>query len=240
VKAGVYFGRVTHRRLRPVAHSLAYDVATVFVNVDDLAGGQLPGLLSYNHWNLFTLRDADHGYADGRPIADFAWDTVRNCAQDSDITEIFMLCYPRMLGYGFNPLTCYFCCDRDGRTRMMIYEVRNTFGGRHVYVTDVFHDDAPNYARAQKRLYVSPFNKVEGEYGLRASEPGASVSVGVSLTTSEGPLLKAYFSGKYKPLSNWQLLRICFGLPLMSFKVVAAIHWEALKLWRKGLKVQSH
>lgn len=232
----IYFGTVTHRRLRPIEHHLAYDVASVFVDVDDLAAGRTPALLSHNRFNLFSIHDTDHGEADGRSISDFAWAKVRATAGSADVARIYMLCYPRVLGYGFNPLTTYFCVTAEGEPRMMIYEVRNTFGGRHVYATDTL---TPGYVRTEKLFQVSPFNKVEGTYALRATEPGETVAVGVALTTDEGPVLKAYFKGKRKPLTSLQLLRVFFGLPMMSLKVILAIHWEALKLWRKGLKLQS-
>jgi uncharacterized protein len=236
VEPGIYFGTVTHRRLRPVEHHLAYDVASVFVDVDDLAGGLTPVLLSHNRFNLFSIHDKDHGEADGRSISDFAWSTVRSIAGSEDVARIYMLCYPRLLGFGFNPLTTYFCVSSAGEPCVMIYEVRNTFGGRHVYVTDAI---SPGYARTEKLFRVSPFNSVEGTYGLRASDPGETVTVGVALTTDDGPLLKAYFTGKRKPLTSLQLMRVFFGLPFMSLKVILAIHWEALKLWKKGLKLHS-
>ncbi len=239
VQPCIYFGTVTHRRLQPVVHELRYDVACVLVDVDRLGRSDLPPILSHNAVNLFSIHDCDHGNADGRSISDFAWGKLRETGRASDVNRIFMLCYPRVLGFGFNPITTYFCITATGETRMMIYEVRNTFGERQVYVVDAHAPAEPNYGRAAKRMRVSPFNKVEGDYGLRASEPGETVTIGVSLTVADAPVLKAYFAGKRKPLSTAQLLRIFFGLPFMSLKVILAIHWEALKLWKKGLRLQQ-
>ena len=95
------------------------------------------------------------------------------------------------------------------------------------------------YTHTEKTFRVSPFNKVEGHYGLRATLPADEVSLGVALTTTEGPIMKAYFRGRRRPLSNAMLMRVFLNLPLMTLKVLAAIHWEALKLWAKGLKLQS-
>jgi uncharacterized protein len=234
----IYFGTVTHQRVRPVRHHLAYDVASVFVDLDDLARGNLPNLLRYNKPGLFSVRDRDHGDQPGESISAFARRLVRE-AGVLGIERIMMLCYPRVLGYGFNPLTTYFALDKEGRTRLMIFEVHNTFGGRHSYVTREFTGDAPMRHDVEKQLRVSPFNRIEGSYVLRATEPDEQVMVSVALSTAEGPLLNAVFRGKRKPLSNTQLLRVFFGLPWLSVKVIAAIHWEALKLWRKGLKLQS-
>jgi uncharacterized protein len=237
--SGVYFGKVTHHRLRPVAHHLAYDVASVFVDLDDLAVGHLPFLLSRNRFNMFSIHDRDHGERADEAIRDFAWRTVRQVSGSETIKRIYMLCYPRILGYGFNPLTAYFAVDANGMTRVVIYEVHNTFGGRHSYVTEMLEPGSVNVSRTEKVLRVSPFNKVEGTYILRTTEPRENVVLAVAHSTSDGPLLNAYFSGHWKPLDNVQLLRVFFGLPLMTLKVIAAIHWEALKLWKKGLKLQQ-
>ena len=149
-----------------------------------------------------------------------------------------MLCYPRILGFAFNPLTTYFALDAAGQTRLVIYEVHNTFGGRHTYVSNPIKPGENIYHVTEKRFRVSPFNAVEGQYGLRASEPGDKIAVGVALSTAEGPLLKAHFQGTRKTLNSLNLLGSFVKFPLMSLKVVGGIHWEALKLWLKGLNLQ--
>jgi uncharacterized protein len=235
----LYRGTVTHRRLRPVQHALSYDVVAVLVDVDAIAETVMHNrLLSYNRFNMFGIDDRDHGAGDGTTIRDFAWSLVKSKLGTQDVRQIFMLCYPRLLGFVFNPMTTYFCVDAEGRTRLMIYEVHNTFGGRHSYVTEAIAADAPNFHQTEKVFYVSPFNKIEGQYGLKASPPLDRVSVGVSLTTQDGPTLNAYFAGQRVELSDRNLLRVFFAYPLMTLKVVVAIHFEALKLWLKGLKVQ--
>ncbi len=239
IEQGIYFGTVTHRRLRPAVHSLSYDVASLLVDVDLLPSNGLPGLFSYNRFNLFSIHDRDHGQMNNQSISDFAWSVVRQTPGTGDVTQIYMLCYPRVLGYGFNPMTAYYAVTAAGETRLMIYEVHNTFGGRHTYVSGAFEAGQLNYSHAEKVFRVSPFNGIEGQYGLRATNPLETLTLGVSLTTAEGPLLKAYFTGRRRPLTHVQLLRMFFGLPLMTLKVFGAIHWEALKLWRKGIKLES-
>lgn len=234
----LYIGKVVHRRLRPVAHALSYKVASVLVDVDQLATG-LPGLLRYNGWGVFSLHDRDYGEKEApQPIAAFAWRQMHLNGAPRDVTRIYMLTYPRMWGYGFNPLTVYFGMDAQGQVRMVVYEVHNTFGGRHCYAAGPFAPGEDAFTTTEKSFRVSPFNDVEGHYGLRVSHPGEHVAVGVSLTTAEGPLLNAYFSGTRHPLSNASLFKVLAALPLMTFKVMAGIHWEALKLWRKGLKLR--
>jgi uncharacterized protein len=238
--ASIYRGTVTHRRLRPVAHALAYDVAAILVDVDQIAlSAKQCRFLSYNRFNFFGIDDRDHGAGDGSTIHEYVWNIVKSKSGTEDVCHIFMLCYPRLLGFVFNPMTTFFCVDGSGQVKMMIYEVHNTFGGRHSYVTDVIRADQPNYFQTEKVFYVSPFNKVEGHYGLKASPPAERVSVGVALTTAEGPTMNAYFVGKRETLNDRNLLQVFFAYPLMTLKVVAAIHFEALKLWWKGLKVQS-
>jgi uncharacterized protein len=235
---GIYFGTVTHRRLRPVLHELNYAVASLLVDVDGLAENQTPALLSHNRFNLFSIHDRDHGDPEqSRSIAEFAWGKVAGAGLRHDVSRILMLCYPRILGYAFNPLTTYYALDASGRTRLMIYEVHNTFGGRHTYVSEPVPAGEAAFHVTEKVFPVSPFNGVEGRYGLRASEPGENLSVGVALSTDDGPVMKAYFRGKRHPLSNAGLLAAFLRLPLQSVKVIGGIHWEALKLWLKGLNL---
>jgi uncharacterized protein len=238
ITPGVFVGKVVHKRLRPVEHSLNYTVASVLVDVDQL--DTLPRMMGYNRFSLFGLYDKDFGDKD-KPLAlrEFAWAAMRDAGAPTDVSRILMLSYPRILGYTFNPLTVYFGLDQDNNIRMLLYEVHNTFGGRHVYRAGPFAVGETNFAQTEKTFRVSPFNKVEGSYGLKVSVPADDVAVGVSLTTAEGPVLKAYFTGTRKPLTNATLLRVFVNLPLMTFKVMAGIHWEALKLWAKGLKLQS-
>jgi uncharacterized protein len=238
ITPGVFIGKVVHRRLRPVEHHLSYSVASLLLDVDQLETG-LPSLLRYNRFGLFSIDDRDHGtHGTHQSIRDFAWAEMRkhDCP---DVNRIFMLCYPRMLGYTFNPLTVFYGLDADDNVRMQLFAVHNTFGGRHIYPSGPFAKSETAYSHTEKTFRVSPFNKIEGHYGLRATVPAEEVSLGVALTTAEGPLMKAYFRGRRSPLTNAVLMRVFLGLPLMTLKVLAAIHWEALKLWAKGLKLQS-
>jgi uncharacterized protein len=236
ISPGVFIGKVIHRRLQPVAHHLEYKVASVLLDVDKLAT-DLPSLLRYNRFGLFSIDDRDHGnLAEPQSIRDFAWGEMQKHAK---VQRILMLCYPRILGYTFNPLTVFFGLDAEGHVRMQLFAVHNTFGARHIYASGPFEAGEQAFTSTEKTFRVSPFNKIEGHYGLRASLPRDNVTVGVSLTTDKGPVLKAYFNGNRHPLSNRILWRVFFGYPLMTVKIMAAIHWEALKLMIKGLKLQS-
>jgi uncharacterized protein len=232
----LYIGNVTHQRFRPLGHRLTYKVASLMIDVDQMHKG--PSLFSYNRWNVFSVRDTDHG--DGTTsISEFAWGLIREIDAEGVVKRIVMVSYPRVLGYGFNPLSVFFGLDAEGETRALLYEVHNTFGGRHVYTAGPYAKGEQHFAKAEKVFRVSPFNGVDGQYGLRCRLTDQDVALGVTLTTDQGPILKAYFQGDAHPFSNATLARIFLRIPVMTLKVVAGIHWEALKLWLKGLKLHA-
>jgi DUF1365 family protein len=236
-----YIGHVVHKRLRPVPHALRYRVFSLLLDVDKLAEtGNALHTFSYNRFNLFSLYDCDHGSGDGASISQH----VRTLLNKSDISaeniRISMLCYPRILGYVFNPLTTYFITDDKDQLTAVIYEVSNTFGERTSYLLRVGVEQNKQDVIAQscaKRLYVSPFNKVEGRYGFRITRPDEDLTVGVNLRTSSGPIIKTFFVGKRRRLSDSFLLSTLALYPVQSLKVITGIHYEALKLWLKGLRI---
>ena len=235
-----YVGEVVHKRLRPVEHALRYNVFSLLLDVDKLADtSKKLRLFSYNRFNVFSVHDRDFGQSDGRVLGEYARSTLAKagiCAEDA---RIFMLCYPRVLGYAFNPLTTYYVI-REHALSAVIYEVSNTFGDRRSYVIPVDEAMAGTPTKAQtcaKQLYVSPFNKVEGHYGFRINLPADDVILGVNLRTSDGPLMKAYFTGEKRALTDGFLARALIAFPFQSLKVISGIHYEALKLWLKGLRI---
>jgi uncharacterized protein len=149
----LYRGEVVHRRLNPLRHELRYRVFNLFADVDRLeeTASRLR-LFSYNRFNLFGINDRNHGPGDGTPVRDHAWKLARSADGGDAVTRIFMFCYPSVLGYVFNPLTVYYGFDAQDRLRLMIYEVNNTFGGRHSYVVPVGETFAQIRAQALLRL----------------------------------------------------------------------------------------
>lgn len=230
----LYVGEIVHKRLTPVRHELRYKVFNVFIAVDELETlAERTWLLGYNRHRPLGICDRHHGTGDGSKISKHLQDIAGSLSEVAGPLRFFMFCYPSLFGFVFNPLTVYYGYDTSNRLRLMIYEVNNTFGDRRTYVVPV--GKSP-FQTTRKTMHVSPFNRAEGSYGFHPSPPCETVSLGITLRTDEGPVMKAYFTGSRLPLNGAMLIRCLALRPFQVFKVVAAIHWEAAKLWLKGLR----
>ncbi len=240
--SALYFGKVMHKRLRPFVHGFSYRVFSVYLDLDDLAAAHRRlRLFSHNRWNLFSFHDRDHGPRDGRPLRPWIEQELRKAGIDLAGGSIRLLCFPRVLGYVFNPLSLWFCYHADGSLRAVLYEVSNTFGEQHSYLLPVTRGHAAGSALAQateKRFYVSPFIDMEARYDFRLAEPGEKLAIAIHQSVAAGGLLVARHSGRRQALSDANLLRAFFAYPLMTLKVISAIHWQAAWLWWKGAKMR--
>ncbi len=228
-----------HQRVRPRRHRLCYRVFFLLADLDELADlhGRLP-LFSHNRFNLFSFFDKDHGSGDGGPLRPWIERHLAEAGVDLGGGAIRLLCFPRVLGYVFNPLTVYFCYRTHGELGAILYEVSNTFGERHTYLAPVEASRAGVLThRCDKEFYVSPFNAVVGGYRFRVEPPGQSVTVVINQSDTEGPLFHAALRAKRVPLTQGALLTAFVRYPLLTLKVIAGIHWEALRLWGKGLRL---
>ena len=237
--ARIYEGVVTHVRLKPVRHKLRYKVFSLLVDVDRLEelGAGLKRF-SYNRFNLFSVYDRDHGAGAQGGLAAHIRNTLSGAGIDAG-GRILMLCYPRMLGYAFNPLTVYYCHDGDGALAAMIYEVRNTFGERHCYLIPVDNGAGKIDQAAEKVFHVSPFIDMDMNYRFLLTPPAANIRVHIETGDAEGPVLTATFAGAASEATDEKLLGLFLRYPLMTFKIIAGIHWEALKLLAKGLRLRA-
>jgi DUF1365 family protein len=230
-----------HARLKPVGHRFSYRVMSLLIDLDRLkvADQQTP-LFGVNRRALYSFHEADHGERDGSSLRLY----VQRCASEHgiDLTggRVLLLCYPRLFGYTFNPLSVYFCYHASGQLALVIYEVRNTFGDIHAYVLPIKSGDvSPAGIRQEqdKRFYVSPFIEMDMRYYFRLVAPKERVKLRILETSSHGPLLSATFDGHRRDLTTKELLRSFFSLPAVTAKIIVAIHWQALRLWLKGVRL---
>lgn len=240
--SGLYFGKVFHRRLRPRVHALSYRVFYMLLDLDEIPEiAARSRFFAHNRFGLFSFHDSDHGTGDGAPLRPWIEGALTNAGLDVAPGRILALCLPRMLGYVFNPLTIYFCHGADGGLAATIYEVSNTFGERHCYVMPVADSDAAVVTQVcDKAFFVSPFMDINGRYLFRLRRPAERFSLIIRETDAEGALLTASFTGENRRFTEAALLRAFLGYPLLTLKVVAGIHWEALKLWLKGVPLRRY
>ncbi len=239
VASAIYRGTVAHRRLRPRQHSLKYRAFWMLFDLDELpALGKSLRLFSHNGFNLFGFHDRDHGDGSGKPLRWWVEFHLKEAGIAFDGGPIRLLCLPRILGYVFNPISVFFCYRKSGLLNAILYEVNNTFGQRHSYLIPVDAGAGRTIAQScPKRLYVSPFNDMDMSYAFKVQPPEASVTVGVDALDPLGLMITTALSGKRRAFSDREMVSAFLGHPLLTLKVIVAIHWEALQLWLKGMKI---
>ena len=247
LRSCLYAGEVFHRRLRPRAHTLRYRVFSLLVDLDEIdALADSLGPFSRNRFNLFSLHDRDFGEREGEPLARYVSRELRAAGIDTEPARVLLSCYPRVLGFAFNPLSLYYCLDGRGRLFAVVHEVHNTFGERHAYALAVepsgraLAEDGWIRQRTDKALFVSPFNHMDMRYEFRLAEPGERLVVAIRVLDRGGHLMSASYVARRLPLDTAHLLRLLARMPLMTFKVIVGIHWEAFRLWCKRVPLFAH
>lgn len=241
----LYFGHVAHRRMAPIEHEFRYRIFSMVIDVDRVDELARPlKLFSAERFNLFSFFRKDHGTRDGSPLRPWIESELRRHDISTAPARIELLCFPRILGHVFNPLSVYYCVNADERLFAIVYEVKNTFGGQHTYVARLASavgpdEEVPAHGTA-KAFYVSPFIQMQAHYTFHARLPGDRLQLTIDEADEAGePVLWAGWFGREAAFSDQSLLRAFFRYPLMTLKVVMAIHWQAVRVLLKGAKYRS-
>lgn len=243
MNSAVYWGQLMHNRLRPKKHRFCYRIAPWVLDLNALESlSSKLRFFSINRFNLVSFHEKDYGDGSGRPLQKQIQQLLAR-EKLCPPTSIKLLCFPRVLGYVFNPLSVYYCFDATEKLYAVVYEVSNTFGERHSYVIPAPQEEADQkilHQAASKQLHVSPFFPMDCHYTFRLTAPSERLTLGIHLHDQQGKLFGAVFTGKQCPLNDRNILKQTALLPLQTIKVIAAIHWEALRLFVKGISVFKH
>ena len=236
-KSFIYTGTVIHKRFKPKVHSFNYKVFSLLIDLSelDLLDKNLK-LFSYNKFNIVSFYSEDHGPRDGSSIRNWVLENLQQNNIETKNIQIKLLCYPRILGYVFNPLSVFYVYNKNSDLISILYEVKNTFGEQHTYIFKTKKNENLIQQVCKKKFHVSPFIKMNCVYFFRLLKPGNKISVIIDLQDSKGKILYASQDGIKSELNNKTLIKSYLKHPLMTFKIILAIHFEAFKLWTKGIK----
>ena len=234
----IYNGIVSHTRFKPVKHHLKYNIFSLLIDLDEIESldKDIP-IFSLNKFNIFSFYNKDHGERDGKSLKDWVLDNLKKFNIQQNINKIKILCYPRIFGYVFNPLSIFYCYEND-LIKAVFYEVKNTFNEQHTYIFKTKNNKSIE-KKCKKRFYVSPFMDMDTYYNFKLSKPDSKLFVSIKQSDKKGHILSAVQTGERKELSFKQLIINFFKYPLMTVKIISAIHFEALLLWKKGAIYRS-
>ena len=236
--SSLYNGTVIHKRFKPKKHFFKYRVFSLLLDLSELNHlDKNINFFSYNNFNLISFFDKDHGERDGSSLVEWVKKNLKENNINPENIRIKLLCYPRILGYVFNPLSVFFVYDKQENLISILYEVKNTFGEQHTYVFRV--DDKNNLIKnnCSKKFHVSPFIEMDCQYFFKILKPGDKLSVIIDQYDKEGKILFASQDGERNDLNSTQLIKSYLKHPLMTLKIISAIHFEAFKLWLKGIRL---
>ena len=233
----IYTGNVVHKRFKPKIHYFKYKVFSLLIDLSEIKLlDQNLKIFSYNKFNIVSFYDKDHGARNGSSIKNWVISNLKKNNIDTENIQIKLLCYPRIFGYVFNPLSVFYIYDRSSNLISILYEVKNTFGEQHTYVfkTEINHNLIQHTCK--KKFHVSPFIEMDCTYFFRLLKPGNKISVIIDQNDNNGKILYASQDGVRSEINNINFIKSYLKHPLMTFKIIFAIHYEAFKLWSKGIK----
>ena len=234
----IYSGLTTHKRFKPKKHFFTYKTFSLLIDLKEIEDLEKKiKFFSYNKFNILSFYNIDHGPRDGSSLNKWTKKILSKAKINIVGGKIKLLCFPRFFGYVFNPLSIFYCYDKKSKLKAVLYEVKNTFNEQHTYVFRSKSSSNIILHKCQKKFYVSPFIAMKTFYNFRLSIPKNNISVLIKQSDVSGLLLIAHQAGKRIKLNSHNLLVQFLKHPLMSFKVIAAIHFEAFRLWIKGIKL---
>ena len=234
----IYNGTVIHKRYKPKEHFFKYSVFSLLLDLSELEIlNNNIRFFSINKFNLISFFEKDHGNRDDSSLVDWVKKNLEQNQINTKNIKIKLLCYPRIFGYVFNPLSIFFVYNQNDTLVSILYEVKNTFGEQHTYVFKI--DNESNFIQnnCSKKFHVSPFIEMNCNYFFRILKPGERLSVIIDQYDQVGKILYASQDGKKANLTGQELIKSYLKHPLMTFKIISAIHFEAFKLWIKGIKL---
>ncbi len=233
----IYTGFVTHRRFKPKRHFFTYKTFSLLIDLNEIEKlSKKIRFFSYNKFNILSFYNIDHGPRDGSSLVGWVKNTLANAKIDIGSGTIKLLCYPRFFGYVFNPLSIFYCYDENLHLKAILYEVKNTFSEQYTYVFSASSSSNLILHRCEKKFYVSPFMEMKTFYNFRLLNPEKILKIFIKQRDIEGTLLTACQVGKKIEINTKNLFFQFLTHPFMSFKVILAIHFEAFRLWMKGVK----
>ena len=237
INSCIYSGSVIHKRFKPKEHFFKYKVFSLFLDLSEL--NELDHKLNFfslNKFNLISFYEVDHGNRDGSSLLDWVKNNLSNNNVSTVNIRVKLLCYPRILGYVFNPLSVFFVYDQNENLISILYEVKNTFGEQHTYFFKVENQNKLIQNNCSKKFHVSPFIEMNCNYFFKILNPAQKLSVIIDQYDQKGKILFASQDGERSDLTSKNLMKSYLKHPLMTFKIISAIHFEAFKLWMKGIK----
>lgn len=236
MNSALYECTVMHRRLAPKRHEFVYRLFFFWLDLDELDRLRLP-LFSVNRPNLYSFRDADHFSLGLATARDNAVAFLRASGETREPAAVRLLTLPRLLGYTFNPISIFFFYDESGDPYASLVEVENTFLERKPYA--VPRAGAGFHRRVTKHFYVSPFSDLDLAFDFRFDVPGERLRVAIDDYRGDERELLSTLTGRRRPLTGGNLARLTVKYPFVTLKVIAAIHWEAFRLWLKRVPFRA-